>query len=41
MKICTINFKTFKNKLAKKNAIDKAAKKQIKGGIGNTDIDVT
>ena len=38
MKTRTTNFETFKNKLAKKNTIDKAAKKQIKGGIGNNDM---
>jgi len=38
MKTHTTNFKTFKTKLAKKNTIDKASKKQIKGGIGNNDM---
>ena len=40
MKTRATNFKTFKNKLAKKNTINKAAKKQIKGGIGNEDVDI-
>ena len=38
MKTRTTNFKTLKNKLAKKNTITKAAKKHIKGGIGSHDI---
>jgi len=39
MKTRTTNFANFKTKLAKKNTIDKAAKKQIKGGIGAEDVD--
>ena len=38
MKTRTTNFENFKTKLAKKNTIDKTAKKQIKGGVGNNDV---
>lgn len=39
MKTRTTNFENFKTKLAKKNTINKVAKKQIKGGIGAQDMD--
>ena len=40
MKTRTTNFANFKTKLAKKNTIDNAAKKQIKGGIGSNEAEV-